>query len=222
MAVDHKEIALEAAIEEVLLAPDGGWLKGTPHDYDRAVGLDTKQLFAFIAETQAEQWAKLVKLLGGDEVSARERFAKRVGEQIDARGTVDVLRRGVKEHGIQIDLAYFKPAHGLTPELMDRYAKNQLSLTRQLMYSAKTDGELDLGLFVNGIPIATAELKNQLTGQDAEDAIKQYREDRDPKELLFARRTLAHFAVDPDLVFLTTKLEGKKTDFLPFNPGSQP
>jgi type I restriction enzyme, R subunit len=221
MAVDHKEIALEAAIEDVLLSPAGGWLKGAPHDYDPAVGLDTNQLFAFVADTQAEQWAKLVKLLGGDEVSAREKFARRVGEQIDARGTVDVLRRGVKEHGIQIDLAYFKPAHGLTPELMERYAKNRLSVTRQLMYSAKTDDELDLGLFANGVPVATGELKNQLTGQDVEDAIKQYREDRDQKELLFARRALAHFAVDPDLVFLTTKLEGKKTDFLPFNRGSE-
>jgi type I restriction enzyme R subunit len=219
VTVDHKEIAFEAAIEESLLSPEGGWIKGSPVDYGRALGLDTKQVFAFIAETQAARWAKLVKLLGGDEPSARDKFAKRVAAQISEHGAAHVLRRGVSEHGITIALAYFKPAHGLTSELLERYAKNRLSVTRQLMYSEKTDDELDFGLFVNGIPVATAELKNHLSGQDVEDAKRQYRKDRDPKELLFAKRALVHFAVDPDLVFLTTKLAGKATVFLPFNRG---
>jgi type I restriction enzyme R subunit len=215
----YKEIAFEAAIEDSLLSSIGGWIKGAPHDYDRALALDAKQLFAFIAEAQPARWAKLVKLLGGDEGSARKRFAKRVADQIAEHGAVHMLRRGVREHGITIDLAYFKPAHGLTEELLERYGRNRLSVTRQLMYSEKTDDELDLGLFLNGIPVATAELKNHLTGQDVENAKKQYRNDRNPKELLFAKRAIVHFAVDPDVVYLTTKLAGKETVFLPFNRG---
>jgi type I restriction enzyme R subunit len=228
MPVDHREIAFEAAIEDYLVNQVGEeerWLAGNPSDYDRAAGLDPKQLFAFIEDTQAKQWAKLVKLLGGSEAIARERFLKRVSSQIDSRGTLDVLRRGVKESGIEIKLAYFKPAHGITPELNERYRKNRLSLTRQLMYAEKganDEGhELDLALFLNGIPVATSELKNELTQQTVEDAKRQYRDDRDPKELLFARRALVHFAVDPDLVFVTTRLAGKKTEFLPFNRGSE-
>jgi type I restriction enzyme R subunit len=221
MAVDHKEVAFEDAIEAHLLTPEGGWIAGAPSDYDRELGLDREQLFVFVTSSQPKEWAKLVKLLGGNEPSARDRFAKRIAAQIDSRGTIDVLRRGVKELGVEIKLAYFKPAHGLTDELLQRYGQNRLSVTRQLMYSSKTTDELDLGLFLNGIPVATAELKNQLTNQDVEDAKKQYRVDRDPKELLFAKRAMVHFAVDQDLVFLTTKLAGKKTEFLPFNRGSE-
>jgi type I restriction enzyme R subunit len=218
MAVDHKELAFEEAIGESLLSPSSGWIKGSTGDYDRPLGLDIKQLFAFIEATQATMWAKLAKLLGG-EAAARQKFARRVADQISEHGAVQVLRRGVREHGIPIALAYFRPAHGLTPELLERYGKNRLSVTRQLMYSEKTDDELDLGLFVNGIPVATAELKNHLTGQDVEDAKKQYRNDRDPKELLFAKRAVVHFAIDPDVVYLTTRLAGKATVFLPFNQG---
>lgn len=220
MAIEHKEIAFEDAIEASLLSPGGGWVAGDPHDYDAGLGLDLKQLFAFVAESQPKEWAKLVAVAGGDEAHARLRLAKRVAAQIDERGAVDVLRRGVRELGVEIKLAYFKPAHGLTPELLELYAKNRLTVTRQLRYSGKTDDELDLGMFVNGLPVATAELKNPLTNQDVEDAKKQYRNDRDQRELLFAKRAVVHFAVDPELVFLTTKLSGKATDFLPFNRGA--
>jgi type I restriction enzyme R subunit len=220
MAIEHKEIAFEDAIEASLLSAAGGWLAGDPRDYDAALGLDPKQLFAFIAESQPKEWAKLVAVAGGDEEHARQRFAKRVAAQIDERGAVDVLRRGVRELGVEIKLAYFKPAHGLTSQLLELYAQNRLAVTRQLRYSTKTDDELDLALFVNGIPVATAELKNPLTNQDVEDAKKQYRNTRDPRELLFARRAVVHFAVDPELVFLTTRLGGKRTEFLPFNRGA--
>jgi type I restriction enzyme, R subunit len=220
MPIEHKEIAFEDAIEASLLEPEGGWLAGDPHDYDPQLGLDLQQLFAFVTDTQPKEWAKLVAVAGGDEAHARQRLAKRVAAQIDERGAVDVLRRGVRELGVEIKLAYFKPAHGLTPELLELYAKNRLTVTRQLRYSAKTDDELDLGLFVNGNPVATAELKNPLTNQDVEDAKRQYRYDRDPRELLFAKRAVVHFAVDPELVFLTTELAGKRTNFLPFNRGS--
>src|SRR5438132_624413 len=112
MAIEHKEIAFEDAIEASLLGP-GGWLAGDPRDYDAQIGLDLKQLFAFVADTQPKEWAKLIAVGGGDEAHARQRLAKRVASQIDERGAVDVLRRGVRELGVEIKLAYFKPAHGL-------------------------------------------------------------------------------------------------------------
>ena len=118
-------------------------------------------------------------------------------------------------------LAYFRPAHTLADDALVQYEENRLSVTRQLHYSTREpDRSLDLVLFVNGIPVATAELKNPLTGQTVEHAKEQYRRDRDPRELLFARRALVHFAVDPELVFITTRLAGKATRFLPFNTGS--
>jgi type I restriction enzyme, R subunit len=223
MAIEHKEIAFEDAIEASLLSTTD-WSAGDKADYDRELGLDPKQLFAFIEETQPDAWTRLAKLHGGEEV-ARRRFLKRVASKIDEGGTIAVLRRGVHEVGVHIDLAYFKPAHGLTPELLERYAKNRLTITRQVEYAkpgARDAGNtVDVTLFLNGIPVATAELKNPLTRQTVDDAIKQYRNDRDPKELLFAKRAVVHFAIDPDLVYLTTRLEGGRTKFLPFNRGNE-
>jgi hypothetical protein len=132
-------------------------------------GLDVAELFAFIEATQAGEWGRLAKLHGG-EARARERFADRLAKELDARGTVDVLRHGVVDLGIKIRLAFFKPAHGLTPELVARYEANRLTVTRQLPYEPGTNKTLDLALFVNGVPVATAELKNALTGQGVEDA----------------------------------------------------
>src|SRR5919201_1876669 len=223
MAVEHKEIAFEDAIEASLLSTDD-WTAGDKNDYDRELGLDPKQLFPFIEETQPDAWARLVKLQGGEE-AARQRFLKRVATKIDEDGTIAVVRRGIHDLGVHIDLAYFKPAHGLTPKLLERYAKNRLTVTRQLEYAKPgtrdAGNTVDVTLFLNGIPVATAELKNPLTRQTVDDAIKQYRNDRDPKELLFAKRAVVHFAVDPDLVYLTTTLDGRRTKFLPFNRGSQ-
>ncbi len=125
----------------------------------------------------------------------------------------------MSDHGIEIRLAYFKPAHGLTPELTERYLANRLTVTRQLPYDAAATKTLDLCLFVNGIPVATAELKNPLTGQGIEHAKAQYRIDRDPANVTLGRRALVHFAVDPELVEMTTKLAGAATRFLPFNRG---
>ncbi len=148
-------------------------------------------------------------------------MAKRIAAEIDKRGVLDVLRNGVKDRGVTIQLAYFRPGHTLAAGALDEYRANRLTVVRQLHYSTKTPAKsLDLTLFVNGIPVATAELKNQLTGQTVEDAKQQYRKDRDPRELIFAKRTLVHFAVDQDLVFLTTRLAGEQTRFLPFNVGS--
>ena len=148
-------------------------------------------------------------------------FLKRLAAEIDDRGTIDVVRRGVKDQGVEIRLAYFKPAHDLTPELVARYDANRLTLVRQLAFAADETKTIDLAILLNGIPVATAELKNPLTGQDVENAITQYRRDRDPTNVTLARRAVVHFAVDPYLVKMTTKLAGKATQFLPFNRGSE-
>ena len=139
--------------------------------------------------------------------------------RLDARGTVDVLRHGVVDLGVTIRLAYFKPAHGLTAALDALYAANRVTVTRQLPYDPNSHKTLDLALLVNGIPTATAELKNPLTNQNIEHAIEQYRKDRDPTNLTLSRRALVHFAVDPERVAMTTKLAGTSTRFLPFNLG---
>ena len=178
-------------------------------DFDRARGLDTAELFAFIAETQPKAWERLVAVHGGPD-GARTQFGDRLAKQLDERGAVDVLRHGVNDHGIEVRLAFFKPAHGLTPELTERYLANRLTVTRQLPYEAGAAKTIDLCLFVNGIPVATAELKNPLTHQTVEHAKHQYRTDRDPANVTLGRRALVHFAVDPDLVEMTTRLEGPR------------
>lgn len=213
----YKEEPFETAIEAELLASD--WRQGASSDYRPELGLDTAQMFIFIGKTQNPAFERL-KTAYGDVTTAQREFAKLVAAQIDKRGALDVLRYGVKDRGVTIQLAYFRPGHTLAAGALDEYNANRLTVVRQLRYSAKTADELDLALFVNGIPIATVELKNPLTGQDVDDAKAQYRNDRDPKELIFARRALVHFAVDPHLVFLTTRLAGSQTRFLPFNVGS--
>ena len=150
----------------------------------------------------------------------KPRFLGRLSREIARRGALDVLRNGVKDSGCKFRLAYFRPASGLNEELQRLHAANLFAVVRQLRYSEQGDQSLDLALFLNGIPIFTAELKNPLNGQDVEDAIRQYKNDRDPREPLFAYgRCLAHFAVDPELVFVTTRLAGPQTRFLPLNQG---
>jgi type I restriction enzyme, R subunit len=188
-------------------------------DFDRVRGLDVAELFAFVSETQPKAWDRLVAVHGGAD-GARTQFAERLAKQLDERGTVDVLRHGVNDHGVEVRLAFFKPAHGLTPELTERYLANRLTVTRQLPYDATAAKTIDLCLFVNGIPVATAELKNPLTHQTVEHAKHQYRTDRDPANVTLGRRALVHFAVDPELVEMTTKLAGPATRFLPFNRGN--
>ncbi|GLZ00252.1 DEAD/DEAH box helicase family protein [Actinoplanes sp. NBRC 103695] len=215
----HGEGAFEEAIERSLLDTD--WQQGLAYSYDRKLGLDTSELFTFLGATQNDAWLKLVAYHGNNSADAQRHFKEYLAKQIDERGPLDVLRRGLKDKGILFRLAYFKPAHSITDDALKLFRANRLSVTRQLHYSeAEPKKSLDLVLFVNGIPLATAELKNPLTGQTVEDAKVQYRTTRDPRELLFSRRTLVHFAVDPDLVFVTTRLAGEKTRFLPFNTGS--
>ena len=189
------------------------------YDFDPRLGLDTTELFAFIAETQADLWAQLVKAHGGVDAIARERFASRLTKEIDERGTMDVLRHGVVDQGVTVRLSYRRPAFGVAPELVAHYDANRLTVTRQLPFDPRSTKTVDLCLFVNGLPVATAELKNHLTGQSIEHAVGQYRTDRDPKNVTLSGRALVHFAVDPDRVAMTTRLEGQQTRFLPFNLG---
>ena len=184
--------------------------------YDPELCLDPAIAVEFVMETQPKEWEKLVKQYGAK--GARERFLARLQKQVEDRGTLDVLRNGVRLSGTHLRLAYFRPASGLNPELQGKYARNRFSVIRQLSYDGAN--ELDLALFLNGLPLFTAELKNPITGQDVRDAVKQYREDRDSRHSLFRfGRCLAHFAVDSNLVQVTTQLQDGATSFLPFNLG---
>ena len=195
----------------------GGYRKRDPADYDRRLCLIPAEVLDFLLATQPKEWEKLKQHHGAD---VKPRFLGRLSREIARRGALDVLRNGVKDSGCKFRLAYFRPASGLNEELRRLHAANLFAVVRQLRFSEKSEQSLDLALFLNGIPIFTAELKNPLSGQDVEDAIHQYRTDRDPREPLFAYgRCLAHFAVDPNQVFVTTALAGAKTRFLPFNQG---
>ena len=220
------EAAFEAHIAEWLVKHGGyrrvkfGNTGSGPSDFDPKAGVDTAGLFEFIAATQSKRWAQLVSTgYGGNINQARKGFVKRLAKQLDKWGTVRVLRQGVMDRNVEIRVAFFKPGHGLSPELAERYEANILSVTRQLRYEPASHKTIDLGLFVNGIPVATAELKNPLTGQGVEHAILQYRKYRNPNNRTLRRVGMVHFAVDPYLVSMTTHLAGKQTRFLPFNRG---
>ena len=212
------EHGFEDAIEASLLT-EGGYSRSLPAHFDATVGLDSAELFAFIGATQARAWNQLVTRYGNDPDAAQRGFVRRLAKDLDDRGSLEVLRHGVVDLGVELRLAFFKPAHGLTPKLVERYRANRVSVTRQLPYDPGSGKTIDLGLFVNGIPVATAELKNPITGQSVEHAITQYRRDRDPKNVTLGRRALVHFAVDPEQVSMTTRLAGGATRFLPFNLG---
>ncbi len=195
----------------------GGYRKRFPEEYDRELCLIPRDAADFILATQPKEWERLKQHHGA---AVKEQLLKRLASEVERRGALDVLRHGLKDSGCKFQLAYFRPASGLNEETRRLHATNFFAVVRQLRYSEKGEKSLDLVLFLNGIPIFTSELKNPLTGQTVEDAMRQYKTDRDPREPLFAfRRCLAHFAVDPDVVYVTTHLAGLKTIFLPFNQG---
>ena len=212
------ERAFEDRVEYELL--QRGWVVSTGL-YSAELGLETGALWEFVSRTQMKRWNRLLQLHGGDQDTAMRQFALRVASEIDSRGVLDVLRQGVKDRGVQVDLAYFRPGHTLAANALDEYNANILTVARQLHFSYRDPSlSVDLAFFVNGLPVATVELKNPSTRQSAEqDAVDQYR-DRDPNDLFFAKRTLVHFAVDPDRAFITTRLRGRETQFLPFNVGT--
>lgn len=212
-----KEANFEDEIVEHLTA-SGGYITGHTSTFDPELGLDTAELVAFIGETQATKWEQLVSRYGGGAAQAAAGFARRVADEMGRRGVVDVLRGGVKDHMLDFALAFFRPATTMNETRAAQYAANRLTVTRQLRYSTRHTKTLDLGLLVNGILVATAELKNPLTGQTVDHAMAQYKTDRDPTDPVL-RRALVHFAVDPYLVYMTTRLQKGKTTFLPFNRG---
>ena len=212
----YTEHALEHLIEAHLIE-HGGWRKGDPAEFDAALALRTPDLFAFLRTTQPEAWEKLRK---HHQSGLEAALLDRLTNVLDSKGTLDLVRHGCKFFGQQINLAYFRPAHGLNPDILKQYAQNRLVVTRQVKFNPKGDESIDLLLSLNGLPIATVELKNQLTGQSVDDAIKQYkRRDAKLKLFQFKRRALVHFAVDAERVAMTTRLQGQDTAFLPFNRG---
>ena len=194
-----------------------GWICGAPNDYDREYTVDLAQLLAFLVDTQPEAFGGLRLEDAGP---ARRKFLARLQGEVRKRGVIDVLRAGVKDGPHHVAFFYGTPSPG-NPVAAARYAQNRFSVTRQLRYSRdETQRALDLDLFINGLPIATFELKNSLTKQTVEDAVEQYKRDRDPREKLFEfGRCVAHFAVDDHEVRFCTHLMGKTSWFLPFNQG---
>lgn len=205
-------------------APYGGtgYFAGSPKDYDRAHALDVPQLFAFLRVTQPDAFKNLAMNDANDTKDInRLKFFSRLSSEIHNRGVIDVLRKGIEHHPAgHFDLFYGTPSEGNT-KAQTLHAQNRFSVTRQLAYSNdETRRSLDLGLFINGLPIVTFELKNSLTKQTVEDAVEQYRRDRDPREKLFEfGRCVVHFAVDDSEVKMCTELKGKGSWFLPFNKG---
>lgn len=200
-------------------APYGGtgWIAGDPADYDREYAVDLVQISAFLHATQPEVAETLDLSNAGP---TRQKFLARLQGEISKRGVIDVLRHSVKHGPASIDLFYGTPSPG-NEKAAGRFAQNRFSVTRQLRYSRdETQLALDLCLFINGLPVATFELKNSLTKQTVEDAVQQYKRDRDPRERLFEfGRCVVHFAVDDHEVRMCTHLKGKASWFLPLNQG---
>jgi type I restriction enzyme R subunit len=214
------EYAFEEHIEDVLLNQHG-FFAAKQEGYDKALCLRPEAVISFIRATQTKKWDDYCKLIG-DLDQARLSLLKRLKDVIDKEGTLHALRKGFDIHGGgHFDLCYFEPTNPAAEESRRLYQENLLHVQRQVKFS-ETDGKsLDLGIFLNGLPIFTIEVKNQISGQNVGHAMKQYKDTRDPKEPLFRfKRCLAHFALDNDLVYVTTELAGVKTQFLPFNQGS--
>jgi type I restriction enzyme R subunit len=203
-----------------------GWFAGHVASYDREFAVDVEQLFAFLQTTQPEETAKLgISDYRDKKAIARQKFLARIQGEISRRGTIDVLRKGIKHGPLSFDLFYGTPSPE-NKKAVERHAQNRFSITRQLAYSREeTKRALDLCAFINGLPVMTFELKNSLTKQTVEDAIEQYKRDRDPRETLFQfGRCVVHFAVDDSKVAMCTALKGnkgmaKESWFLPFDQG---
>ncbi len=239
MTTDTSEKGLETLIMRHMTGTDGlaalpntvaerpppyggtGYTAGSAQDYDRAHALDVPQLFAFLRATQPDAFKKLAMADANDARDInRLKFLARLSGEIGKRGVIDVLRKGLDHGPLHFDLFYGTPSPG-NAKATALNAQNRFSITRQLAYSMdKTRRALDLGLFINGLPIATFELKNSLTKQTVQDAVEQYKRDRDARERLFEfGRCVVHFAVDDSAVRMCTRLAGKGSWFLPFDKG---
>ena len=222
----HTERDFETAIEAGLTS-SSGYEKRRPSAFDEALALFPDDVSRFLKESQSAEWDALEALLGPKTTGT---VLDSLSKELELKGTLHVLRHGFKCYGKIFRMAYFRPNTRMNPEAAENYARNRLTITRQVAFTSvmkKADGKnrrciIDVTLAVNGIPVVTAELKNPLSGQCAAHAMGQYMDARDGRDLLFAfkRRALVHFAVDPDEVWMTTRLRGKETHFLPFNRGN--
>ncbi|MEN6565596.1 MAG: type I restriction endonuclease [Veillonellales bacterium] len=218
MEENLKEKAFEEAIEEYLIT-QGGYKKGNPNDFDRTTALDQNTLLSFIKATQPKKWEKYSAVYGA---AAEDSFIKRFSKEVQAGGLLHVLRHGFKDRGILFKVCFFRPETSINEDTTILYEQNILHCTRQLHYSVLNENSIDIVLFLNGIPVVSIELKCQFTGQSAYNAINQYKFDRASKDAIFdfRNRVLVHFAVDLYEVYMTTRLNGDSTYFLPFNQGS--
>ncbi|EHJ5442391.1 type I restriction endonuclease subunit R [Campylobacter upsaliensis] len=208
---NYTEKDLESLIEAHLL--NNGYIKRESKDYDKSLGVDRELFLNFLHSTQAKTLQEL-EIRGIKE----QELLKRIFSQIQDKGIVKALQAGVKIRDITIKLAHPKPNSSNNPQSLENYNKNIFSITRQLYFSEKNNKSLDMVIFLNGLPLITMELKNPFTGQNVYNAIEQYKKDRDPRESIF-KQSVVHFALDSDLIYMSTKLEGIQTKFLPFNRG---
>lgn len=214
------EKAFETYVQETLLTT-GAWKEGDLSNWDKERAIFPAQVLAFIEDTQPKLWAQMRTLHG---TGLEEMLIPALVKELEIKGSLHVLRHGFKYYGKTFRLAYFKPAHGLNDEVIQLFTKNRLTVTRQVPCHAGDNCTVDLVFAVNGLPVATCELKNPATGQNWREAVRQYKENRDPRAPLFQfkRRALVHFAADPEEVHMATRLLKEATYFLPFNRGSHP
>lgn len=217
-ATDYTEKQFETDIESSLCTK-GGYVKGNPETFNRSLALDTDTLLSFIKTTQLKEWKKYTGIYGSD---SEKTFLERFTREVARTSLIRVLRQGINDRGCRFKVVYWKPETAINVESGKRYEHNILHCTRQLHYSPVNENSLDIVLFVNGIPVVSMELKNQFTGQNVKNAIGQYRFDRNARDPIFEfkKRVIVHFAVDLYNVYMTTRLNGGKTKFLPFNQGS--
>lgn len=215
--MDTSEKRFEQDIETYFL--NHGFRKVLPSTYDKEKMLFSDVLEEFVSTTQPKAWARYTKLYGA---SAVDKLTRRVNTAISESNVLDVLKKGIKDMGIEIKLCYFKPSSNLNQDLVKLYEGNICGITRQFPYSKNNNNTIDTVLSINGIPLFSFELKDQLKGQDVNNAMRQWKEDRDPKEPIFkfGQRFLCYLAIDLYDAFMTTELKGEYTRFLPFNQGS--
>lgn len=200
---NYLEQDFEEHIEQHLLNSD--YHSRHPSEYDKEACLITAEVLQFIQRSQTKEYEKLQSHLGSE---TDQKILYRLSSEIAKFGALHILRKGFKTRGSKFRMAFFKPASGMNPETQFLYQQNRFSIVRQLKYSTRNENSIDIVIFLNGIPIITAELKNSLTGQFVDDAIKQYKKDRDPREpLLKFKRCLVHFAVGNEKVLMTTRLQ---------------
>lgn len=212
-----KEHVFESALVQSLME-NGGYTIGDASAYSKELGFFRDEIISFLKTSQPSRWAKIESVHGTD---VENRVLQRLYKEMDLRGCLDVLRNGFTDYGVRFQMAYFQAASGLNPDAVVLYNKNSLKIYQQIYYSKDNKNSVDVLLSLNGVPVATLELKNQFTGQNVSNALKQYSTTRDNREILFAfkKRALVHFAVDQDEVYMTTRLDGSKTYWLPFNKG---